>query len=85
MVYKEPVGEFGKWLADRIDERNMTNYQVSDLMGIGIWAISYHLHEKKLPSYKTVKKYCAIFEVEDYFEVYEMVMRDRKSQENQSL
>lgn len=60
-------GAFGNWLHDAMTERNLTEKELSDILGIHFVTISYHLNGKRNPTLCNLEKYAEFFDVDRWF------------------
>lgn len=71
-----PTKEFGKWLGENMKTKNMSEYQLANMIGMHVSSISKWVNGVRYPKYRTIILLCNIFD-DDSDEVYRMVMLDR--------
>lgn len=72
---KKPVGEFGNWLAESMDEKNMSQADLAELIRKSQATISGWIRERAKPSYSTVIVLSIIFN-DDFDLIWAKVERD---------
>lgn len=75
-------GEFGWWLAERLDEYGLSMRTMAADMHLSRRVIRHHLAKERKPSFQTIVTYCWYFdEGDDPDEIWEMVENDWVQQE----
>lgn len=74
----KPVGSFGKWLNEKMNERNLTEGQLADIIGISRASVCYHSRRYKTPHLRVIQAYARYFGV-PWEDIYEMILEDQES------
>ena len=76
MSYVKPIGSFGKWLKDKMEEHDLTEQELANIIGINRATVNYHVRGRIIPHLRTVQAYSRYFCV-PWQDIYDMVLRDR--------
>lgn len=71
----QPVGIFGVWLSDRLDELNMTQHELAHMLHISPATVSKHVGHKSKPQMLYLISYGVVLNA-DFNDLKEMVERD---------
>lgn len=70
-----PKGEFGVYVSNRLDELNMTQYEMANVLKISSATVSKHLSHVSKPTLPYVLAYSIVLRT-DYSDLQAMVERD---------
>lgn len=71
----QPIGEFGTWLSDRLDELSITQFELAGMLRISPATVSNHIRRRSRPQILYLISYSVVLNA-DYNDLKEMVERD---------
>lgn len=69
------IGYFGEWIVHNMRRTDMHLEEVAEYIGVSIQTVSYHIHHKRKPTFRTIKSYAKLFDEDEWY-VYELMLRD---------